>query len=581
MRQRDFGVWILMQASSDTWGSAQRPAPPAPPPDAAVESITFYHWLVVFFASCGWLFDCMGQRIFVLSREPALRELLGATASDGDVKYWGGIATLLMMVGWATGGILFGMMSDRYGRVKAMVSTLLAYTLFSGLSGFARTGVEFLVFRFLFGLGVGGMFGAATTLVAESVPRRFRTTALGSMQALSAFGNMLASGLSLKITPGVEGFWGHYSGWQVLSFVSVFPAILAVPMVLILKEPQAWIKAKAEAATGGSGKAVGSIADLFRQPHWRRSTLVGICLGVAGMVGLWGIAFFSPELITTAFKNRPLQVDEVRKPAELCAALKDAASPAIVRLKAKLSPGVIQQLEQAGSGREATPATVQALVRDLNRLIQQDSLYDEAAFQSVDLKKHTRNLIQLVQKNGERQNIISLNRQLVEQLFPGTIRELQKTIDKTRSRGTLFQDVGALLGMFAFTFAAAYFNRRTAFLGAFVLCLGSVSYVFYSLKTETDALWMLPLMGFATLSCFAGYSIYFPEIFPTRLRGTGVGFCYNTVRYLAAPFPFLLGWLSTLMPFRTVGVIMSSIYLVGIVALIWAPETKGQPLPED
>src|ERR1035438_9480382 len=82
-------------------------------------------------------------------------------------------------------------------------------------------------------------------------------------------------------------------------------------------------------------------------------------------------------------------------------------------------------------------------------------------------------------------------------------------------------------------------------------------------------------------SCFAGYSIYFPEIFPTRLRGTGVGFCYNTVRYLAAPFPFLLGWLSTLMPFRTVGVIMSSIYLVGIVALIWAPETKGQPLPED
>ncbi len=169
----------------------------------------------------------------------------------------------------------------------------------------------------------------------------------------------------------------------------------------------------------------------------------------------------------------------------------------------------------------------------------------------------------------------------MEQLFPGTIRELQKTIDKTRSRGTLYQDVGSLLGMFAFTFAAAYFNRRTAFLGSFVLCLGSVSYVFYSLKTATDVLWMLPLMGFATLSCFAGYSIYFPEIFPTRLRGTGVGFCYNTVRYLAAPFPFLLGWLSTLMPFRTVGVIMSSIYLVGIVALIWAPETKGQPLPED
>jgi hypothetical protein len=238
-------------------------------------------------------------------------------------------------------------------------------------------------------------------------------------------------------------------------------------------------------------------------------------------------------------------------------------------------------LDAEERGKEPPAATVQALVQDLNRLIQQDNLHDEAAFQSVDLKKRTKNLIQLVQKKGERQNIISLNRQLVEQLFPGTIRELQKTIDKTRSRGTLLQDVGSLLGMFAFTFAAAYFNRRTAFLGSFALCLCSVSFVFYSLKTATDVLWMLPLMGFATLSCFAGYSIYFPEIFPTRLRGTGVGFCYNTVRYLAAPFPFLLGWLSTLMPFRTVAVVMSSIYLVGIVALIWAPETKGQPLPED
>jgi len=570
-----------MQSSPDPKGSAQRASVPAAPPDAAVDSITLYHWLVVIFASCGWLFDCMGQRIFILSREPALRELLGATASDDVVKYWGGIATLLMMVGWATGGILFGMMSDHYGRVKAMVTTLLAYTIFSGLSGFARSGVEFLIFRLLFGLGVGGMFGAATTLVAESVPRRFRTLALGSMQAVSAFGNMLASGLSLRITPGLENFWGHYSGWQVLSFVSVFPALLAAPMLLILKEPQPWLKAKAEAAAGGSGKPVGSIADLFRHPRWRRSTLVGVCLGVAGMVGLWGIAFFSPELITTAFTNRPLQLEEILQPAELCAALKSPANPAIAHLRARLSPGVVEQLAGVQRGAKVPPATLSALVQDLNRLIQQDNLHDEAAFQSVDLKKRTRNLIQLVRKNGERQNIISLNRQLVEQLFPGAIRELQKTIDKTRSRGTLFQDVGSLLGMLAFTFAASYFNRRTAFLGAFVLCLGAVSYVFYSLKTATDVLWMLPLMGFATLSCFAGYSIYFPEIFPTRLRGTGVGFCYNTVRYLAAPFPFLLGWLSTLMPFRTVGVIMSSIYLVGIVALIWAPETKGQPLPED
>src|SRR5260221_5973178 len=100
-------------------------------------------------------------------------------------------------------------------------------------------------------------------------------------------------------------------------------------MVLILKEPQAWVQEKADAAAGGSAKAVGSIADLFRHPRWRRSTLVGVCLGVAGMVGLWGIAFFSPELITTAFKNRPLQTGEIVKPGELCLALKSPANPAM------------------------------------------------------------------------------------------------------------------------------------------------------------------------------------------------------------------------------------------------------------
>ena len=242
-----------MQASSN--GSAgQQVALPAPSASKAGEAITLYHWLVVIFASCGWLFDCMGQRIFVLSREPAMKELLGATASDREIYVWGTLATTLMMVGWATGGILFGMMSDRYGRVKAMVSTLLGYSIFSGLSGFAHTGIQFLVLRLLFGIGVGGMFGAATTLVAESVPPHFRTMALGSMQALSACGNMVASVLSLRITPGMENFWGHYSGWQVLSFVSVFPAVLAVPMLLILREPESWVRAKAQAATGGVGQ---------------------------------------------------------------------------------------------------------------------------------------------------------------------------------------------------------------------------------------------------------------------------------------------------------------------------------------
>ena len=124
------------------------------------------------------------------------------------------------------------------------------------------------------------------------------------------------------------------------------------------------------------------------------------------------------------------------------------------------------------------------------------------------------------------------------------------------------------------------------FRSAFILSLGVTAYVFHSLKTANDAYWMLPMMGFAQLALFAGYSIYFPELFPTRIRGTGVGFCYNTVRYLSAPFPLLMGYLVSNVfnegaePFRTAAMTMSLVYIVGIVALIWAPETKGKPLPE-
>src|SRR5207249_1371532 len=113
------------------------------------------------------------------------RELLGNGAADALVKKWGGWATCIMMLGWGTGGILFGIMSDRWGRVKTMMVTLITYTVLSGLTGLARTPGEFLAYRFLAGLGIGGMFGAATTLVAETMPRQFRPLALGLMQALS------------------------------------------------------------------------------------------------------------------------------------------------------------------------------------------------------------------------------------------------------------------------------------------------------------------------------------------------------------------------------------------------------------
>lgn len=433
---------------------------------SAPEAVTVYHWLVIAIASAGWLFDCMDQRIFNLSREPALREILGPGTDNAIIREWGGWATTAMMIGWATGGIIFGMMSDRLGRVKTMVATLLIYSGFTGLSGIAHSVPAFMVYRFLVGLGVGGMFGAATTLVAESVPTRVRALALGSLQALSACGNIIGSLMSTVIQPGQADYMFGMSGWRIMFFVGVLPAILVVPMIFVLREPEQW-KASRARAKAGTEKA-GSIPELFRDAVWRRNLLVGVALGLAGMAGLWGIGFFSPELVSTALKGEP-----------------------------------------------------------------------------------------------------------------------QKVVDVVRGYGTALQDVGAFLGILAFTAVATMFGRRLAFLFAFILCLVTTIFVFNNLRSGTDAYWMLPLMGFAQLSVFGGYAIYFPELFPTRLRGTGVGFCYNTVRYLAAAFPPLLMFLNRHLiergaaePFRTAATILSFIFVLGIVALIWAPETKGKALPE-
>src|SRR5579871_3167035 len=193
------------------------------------KALNRYHWWVLIVASFGWMFDTMNQRIFVLSRGPAMHDLLPASLPPADVTWYSGLATAIFMLGWAIGGLFFGIMGDRWGRAKTMMLTILVYSIFTGLSALSTNQWDFMVYRFLTGLGVGGEFAAGVTLVAEVMPEIARPHALGSLQALSAIGNVIGSAISFVVLP---------LGWRWMFLVGVLPAVPCIMVFGKVKEPE-------------------------------------------------------------------------------------------------------------------------------------------------------------------------------------------------------------------------------------------------------------------------------------------------------------------------------------------------------
>jgi MFS family permease len=434
------------------------------------KDLTRYHWFVLSVAIMGWMFDTMAQQLFNLARKPAIQELLGGRASDATVSEQAGYATMIFMIGWALGGVLFGILGDRLGRAKTMIMTILCYSVFTGLSVLSTGVWDFNLYRFLCGLGVGGQFAVGVALVAEVVPQRARPSALGMVQAFSAVGNMLAAltGIllgQLEMSGAIVGAWR----WEFLA--GALPAPLALLVFKKLKEPEQWLQDCA------AKKRMGSVGELFSTPRWRRNAIVGFLLAFAGVVGLWGIAFFSYDLL------RPV-------------------------------------LEQTFRAQGIT---------------------------GTELAGKTTTWIGIT---------------------------------------SLLQNLGGFLGVYAFTWLTQRTGRKPAFAISFLAAMGMTAYTFWNLKNISDIFWMIPLMGFAQLALFGGYAIYLPELFPTRLRSTGTSFCYNVGRFAAAAGPLTLGLLTSRVfagyaqPMRYAGVTMCLVFLVGLAALPFAPETKGQPLPE-
>jgi MFS family permease len=429
-----------------------------------------YHWFVLAVACLGWMFDTMAQQLFALARKPALRDLLGGHASPGDVDQAGAIATAIFMIGWATGGVLFGILGDRLGRAKTMMLTILTYTLFTGLSLIATGVWDFDFYRFACGLGVGGQFSVGVALVAEVVPEKARPYALGMVQAFSTIGNMIAA-LTFIFLGKLESSHTIHTAWRWAFVAGALPAPLAIVVFKKLKEPDQWLKARAEK------RRMGSYGELLGDPRWRRNSIVGLMLAFAGVVGLWGIGFFSYDLLRPAL---------------------------------------------------------------------------ERSFSAQGLKG----------------------------------ADLAGRVTMWLGVTSLLQNFGSFFGVHAYTYLTQYTGRKKAFAASFIGAMFMTAYTFWKLSSIEDIFWMIPLMGFTQLALFGGYAIYLPELFPTRLRSTGTSFCYNVGRFAAAAGPFTLGMLTSKVfsgyaePMRYAGVTMCLVFLVGLAALPFAPETKGKPLPE-
>jgi MFS family permease len=155
-------------------------------------------------------------------------------------------------------------------------------------------------------------------------------------------------------------------------------------------------------------------------------------------------------------------------------------------------------------------------------------------------------------------------------------------IKREEMLGMFLVTTGGGLGLLSFGPLCERLGRRGAFLLFHLGGLASALVVFQALHTATSLMVALPIFGFLTLGMHAGYAVYFPELYPTRLRGTGAGFCFNAGRVLTAPVLLLVGWLQSDRGYSLADAasLLSLTFLAGVVILAFAPETKGRELPE-
>lgn len=253
--------------------------------------LTRAQWLVLAAAFLGWMFDGLEMGIFPVVARPALQELL-STKADQQVGPWMGIITALFLLGAAGGGLLFGWLGDKFGRVRAMTASILTYSLFTGACYFAHAAWQLGVCRFVAALGMGGEWSLGVALVMECWPESKRPLLAGVIGAASNVGYALI-GLMTWIVPVKPDSWR----WVMLAGAA--PALLALFISLLVPESQRWKESVKQRTTHPLREVLG--------PALRSTTLLAIALASVALIGTWGsvqwLPLWADKMVSTAGRD--------------------------------------------------------------------------------------------------------------------------------------------------------------------------------------------------------------------------------------------------------------------------------------
>jgi MFS family permease len=236
-------------------------------------------------ASVGWLFDGFDVMIYSM----VLTALL---ADFGISKTTGGVLGSLTLLASAGGGVLFGMIADRYGRRTGLISSVLTYSLFTAACGLAQTVWQLAVCRFVLGLGMGGAWTTGAALVSETWPDRHRGKAVGLMQSAWAVGYGSAAALAAIVLP-------RY-GWRAMFFIGALPALAAFWMHAGLDESAMWTDARSHSRA--------SLGLIF-SASYRRVTLALVALSFCTLYAYWAFNFWVPAYLALPVEQRGVGLD--------------------------------------------------------------------------------------------------------------------------------------------------------------------------------------------------------------------------------------------------------------------------------